>query len=111
MEGQPSRQTGQAVVGIFEDVEDMVLGGITAFGHDEAEFTEQAAYWLIRAVRSATTALRMRCKLKAVCCSTDLTGTKRMAGRLTASQMASVSLPSFLPLLLEGTTKRGGGCY
>jgi hypothetical protein len=32
---------------------------------------------------------------------------KGMAGRLTASQMASASLPSFLPFRRYGMTKRG----
>ena len=30
---RPSRQTGQAVVGLFEDVGDVVLGGIAPLGH------------------------------------------------------------------------------
>ena len=42
-----------------------------------------------------------------VCCSTLLTGTKRIEGRLTASQIAAASLPSFLPLLRYGTTNLG----
>jgi len=41
------------------------------------------------------------------CCSTLLTGTKRMVGRWIASQIASASLPSFLPLLRYGATNRG----
>ena len=40
---QPARQTGQAVAGVFEDVGDVMLGGIAPLGHDEAEFGEQAA--------------------------------------------------------------------
>jgi len=33
------------------------------------------------------------------CCSALFTGTKRMFGRATASQIASASLPSFFELL------------
>src|SRR5438552_18878341 len=38
---------------------------------------------------------RIRCKACRSCCSMDLLGTKRMLGRLTASQIASASLASF----------------
>ena len=54
---------------------------------------------LMVAVRSAIQPWRTRCNAKSACCSSDFTGTKRMFGRITASQMASASLPSFLPLL------------
>jgi hypothetical protein len=40
-------------------------------------------------------------------CATVFTGTKRMFGRVTASQIASASLPSFLPLLRYGATNFG----
>ena len=37
--------------------------------------------------------------MRAACCSGDLTGTKRMVGRLMASHSASASAASFLPRL------------
>jgi hypothetical protein len=49
----------------------------------------------------------MRCWLRSHCCCTDLMGTKRIFGRPTASQIASASLPSFLPLLRQGVTNFG----
>jgi hypothetical protein len=51
------------------------------------------------AVRSTTNPWRTRCSVNSACCSALFTGTKRMLGRVTASQIASASLPSFLPLL------------
>jgi hypothetical protein len=39
--------------------------------------------------------------------SSVLTATNRMLGRLTAAQITSASLPSFLPLLRYGATKAG----
>jgi len=46
----------------------------------------------------------MRCAAWMSCCSTDLTGTKRMVGRLAASTIASASLLSFLFVLTNGAT-------
>ena len=40
---QSPGQRGQAVFGIFKEVGDMVLGRVASFGHDQAEFREQAA--------------------------------------------------------------------
>ena len=37
--------------------------------------------------------------MRAACCSSDLTGTNRMPGRVTASHRASASAASFLPRL------------
>jgi hypothetical protein len=41
------------------------------------------------------------------CCATVLSGTKRMLGRCTASQIASASLPSFLLPRTKGFTNCG----
>ena len=38
---------------------------------------------------------RTRCNIITLCCSGVFTGTKRMVGRVTASQMASASAASF----------------
>ena len=40
--------------------------------------------------------IAVRCLHQLTCCSADLTRTKRMVGRLTASQIASASAASFL---------------
>jgi len=51
------------------------------------------------AVRCATKPWRARCTISSPCCCTLLTGTKRMFGRVTASQIAAASAASFLPRL------------
>ena len=51
--------------------------------------------WFPSCVREPIMRLRIRCKACRSCCSMDLLGTKRMLGRLTASQIASASLASF----------------
>ena len=53
---------------------------------------------LMQAVRSSLSPSRSRCTHSMLCCSTDLTGTKRIVGREAASQIAAASLASFLPL-------------
>ena len=50
-------------------------------------------------VRRRTNSSRTRCMVSADCCSSVLTGTKRMDGRVTASQIAAASAASFLPRL------------
>jgi hypothetical protein len=55
---------------------------------------------LMVAVRSSIHPWRTRCSASTACCSALFTGTNLMLGRLTASQIASASLPSFLPLFL-----------
>ena len=51
------------------------------------------------AVRSSTKPWRARCTMRLVCWCSFLTGTKRMFGRCTASQIAAASAASFLPRL------------
>lgn len=46
-------------------------------------------------IRCLTSSALDRCNIAADCCSTDLTGTKRIVGRITASQIASTSAGSF----------------
>src|SRR3954454_7788848 len=55
-----------------------------------------------------TRSCRIRCSWAIVCCSTVLTGTKRMLGRVTASQIASASAASCLLVLTYGLTYWGG---
>src|SRR5712691_12365248 len=50
---------------------------------------------------------RTRCSDRTACCSGLLIGTNLMLGRVTALQIASASLPSFLPLFLYGATSTG----
>jgi hypothetical protein len=47
-------------------------------------------------VRCRTSSSRPRCISSADCCAFVFTGTKRIEGRLTASQIASASAASFL---------------
>ncbi len=42
------------------------------------------------------TSSRVRCTINTLCCSAVLTATKRIEGRVTASQIASASAASFL---------------
>lgn len=50
---------------------------------------------LTSAVRSSTKPVRMRCSTSMLCWAGDFTGTKRIEGRLAASQIASASRASF----------------
>ncbi|MNE05340.1 hypothetical protein D3C80_978980 [compost metagenome] len=47
---------------------------------------------------------RVRCNTITLCCSGDFTGTKRMVGRVTASQIASASAMSFFWRFTYGFT-------
>ncbi len=47
-------------------------------------------------VRWRTSNSRVRCTIRTLCCSGPFTATKRMAGRVTASQIAAASAASFL---------------
>jgi len=47
-------------------------------------------------VRCRTMSSRVRCSISTLCCSADFTATKRMVGRVTASQIAAASAASFL---------------
>ncbi len=59
-------------------------------------------------VRWRTRRSRVRCSASAACCSTDLIGTKRMVGRVTASQIASASPASVLPHEIDKAPFAGG---
>jgi hypothetical protein len=73
-------------------------GGGLQRQHD-AELAEQAADAVERGRALLTKPWRARCTISRDCCSTLLTGTKRMCGRCTASQIAAASAASFLPRL------------
>ncbi len=47
-------------------------------------------------VRCLTRSSRVRCSTKTLCCSSVLTETNRIVGRVTASQIAAASAASFL---------------
>jgi hypothetical protein len=92
-----------------------VLAGALAHGgglegqHD-AVLAEQAADAVEVAGALLDKACRARCTISRFCCSTLLSGTKRMCGRCTASQMAAASAASFLPrlpLMRYGVTNLG----
>ena len=62
--------------------------------------TPNSARWprraLISIVRCRISRSRLRCMVSAACCASLLTGTKRIDGRVTASQIAAASAASFL---------------
>ena len=47
---------------------------------------------------------RTRCSIRTLCCSSLFTGTKRIVGRATASQIASASVASFFCRFTYGLT-------
>src|SRR5450756_2180428 len=57
---------------------------------------------LANCVRLRISRSRTPTSIKAACCSAVFTGTKRIVGRLVASQSASASAASFLPRLTYG---------
>jgi hypothetical protein len=68
---------------------------------------------LVNCVRLRISRSRTPTSIKAACCSAVFTGTKRIVGRLVASQSASASAASFLPRLTYGLRIGGqdGGTY
>src|SRR5271166_5945204 len=62
---------------------------------------------LANCVRLRISLSRTPTSIKAACCSVVFTGTKRIVGRLIASQSASASAASFLPRLTYGLTSCG----
>ena len=62
-----------------------------------------SARWPRRAFTSIvlcrTNKSRVRCNINTACCSAGLMGTKRIVGRVTASQIAAASVASVLPRL------------
>jgi hypothetical protein len=65
-----------------------------------------SAMWARKAltsmVRCRTNRLRARCSISTDCCSASFTGTNRIDGRPTASQIASASAASFLQVTTIG---------
>jgi hypothetical protein len=71
---------------------------VDALGHDDAELREMCARIVFTIwVRWRTRKSRVLWSRSAACRSADFTGTNRMVGRVTASQIASVSAASVLP--------------
>jgi len=69
------------------------------YAGDRREPASRPRIMLTSWVRCLTSRSRARCNASAACCSGDFTGTNRIVGRATASQIASVSLASVLPRL------------
>ena len=63
---------------------------------------------LISMVLWRTSSSRARCSIRTDCCSADFTAANRMVGRISASQIASASVASFLFVLTKGCTYCGG---
>src|SRR5216684_8168220 len=78
-----------------------------------AAITPNSAAWpriaLITIVRCLTNRSRTLSSINAACCSALLIGTKRIAGRLIASQIAAASIASFLPRLTPAFAGAGAG--
>ena len=68
-----------------------------ALGCYEPELGQMGAQRIHQHGPVLTRSSRERCSVVRLCCSTDLTGTKRMVGRLAASHIASASILSLLP--------------
>jgi hypothetical protein len=66
-------------------------------GLDEPELGQVPAHGVDQLVRCRTSSSHARCIINADCCCSVLTGTTRMDGRVTASQIAAASAASFLP--------------
>ena len=69
---------------------------------------QKARIWQIKRVRAVTRRSRMRCSACRSTCSGDLSSTKRIVGRVTASAMAAASMRSFLFDLTYGLTNWAG---
>ena len=76
------------------------------FGAEKPYSASKPRRRLMRAVRSLIKPRRNRCKHSTACCSVLFIATKRIFGRVTASQIASASLLSFFWLLRYGITNR-----
>ena len=77
-----------------------------------AAMTPNSAAWprtaFTSCVRCRTSRSRARNTTPFACCSSLLTGTKRMLGLWTASQIASASAVSFFRRFTNGLTQAGG---
>src|SRR5271166_5161858 len=98
-------QGGQALIGL--DAREQRSEVSPPLGGGQAELariaTDRVAQ--LRALRISRS--RTPTSIKAACCSAVFTGTKRIVGRLIASQSASASAASFLPRLRYGLTSCG----
>jgi len=70
-----------------------------SFGSDQTKLGKLPRDELTSMVRWRTNRSRVRCSIRIDCCSALLTGTNRIVGLVTASQIASASTSSFLPRL------------
>jgi hypothetical protein len=101
------KQTRQRIVRVFRQLGDVSSNLRDPLGDDQTEFAQQPANLVGCAVRALTKPCLTRCRDRTACCPTVLTGTNRMLGRVTASQIASASAASFLLVLTYGFTNCG----
>jgi hypothetical protein len=102
---QHAKGSGQLVGSIFDERWHPLGNMRDPLRDNQPELTEKTAYLLACAVRARTKPCRTRCSESTDCCSMFLTGTKRIFGRATASQIASAA--SFLFVFTYGLTNCG----
>ena len=94
-ETEPCDCSNPIVIGVANDL-DQLGSAMTALGRDDAELRHMATDRVRSIVRCRTRSCRLLCNIKPDCCCSDFVGTKRIDGRVTASQIAAASLASFL---------------
>lgn len=75
----------------FQMGADLLAQSLRLLRQYHTEFGQQPPQAVVSSGRSSTNPCRVRCKLRVACWCSSLTGTKRMLGRVTASQMAAAS--------------------
>ena len=97
LQRQP-RERAEFVARILEHIAQDGLQLARALREHQPELGQQAADAVDAGRAVFLEPSRSRCTHSMLCCSIDLTGTKRIVGREAASQIAAASLASFLPL-------------
>lgn len=87
--------SGQAVVGLLQYFWYSSFDGGHAFIDHQAKLRHEPADLIALRGALATNFCRARCRLSNDSCAVFFTGTKRILGRATASQIASASAASF----------------
>jgi hypothetical protein len=91
----PGQVRDAVIIGVGGDLEQL-LDAAPADRRHNAELSQmRAGMELIAAVCWRMNRCRVRCSIRQACWSGVFTGTKRMLGRCTASQIASASAASF----------------
>jgi hypothetical protein len=89
----------QLIARIFDDLRQYRAQHFRALREDQTELGQQAPDPVDAGGSLFLVAFSPSVQRPLLCCSTLLTGTKRMLGREAASQFAAASAASFLPVL------------